>query len=66
MFHHTENKLLVLVHGDDYVVAGEPTSQQWLKLELEQAYQIKTQIIGPGGAKEGTVLNRVVAWTPRG
>ena len=66
VFHHPQKNLMVLVHGDDYVVAGEPADQKWLKEELEKAYQIKTQILGPGGAKEGKVLNRVVAWTPKG
>ena len=57
---------MVLVHGDDYVASGEPNDQKWLKDELEKAYQIKTQVLGPGGAKEGKVLNRVVAWSKAG
>ena len=57
---------MILVHGDDYVAAGEPADQKWLKEELEKAYQIQTQVLGPGGAKEGNVLNRVIGWNKGG
>ena len=66
VYRHPKRQLMVLVHGDDYVASGEPNDQKWLKDELEKAYQTKTQVLGPGGGKEGTVLNRVVAWSKAG
>ena len=66
VYHHKLRKILVLVHGDDYVAAALPDDQAWLKRELERAYEIKTQLLGPGGAGEGKVLNRIVSWSKSG
>ena len=53
--------------------SAEPDNLEWLKSELEQEYEIKSQQIGWGKAadgsdklKEGQVLNRVVRDTESG
>ena len=60
---HPENVLVTLVHGDDYTMAGNVKELRWFKKMLEDAYEIKTQIIFPDGDKIGKVLNRVIIYT---
>ena len=52
------------VHGDDYVSTGTSENLNWLKAQLENKYQVKTQVLGPeeGQAKEVKILNRIVSW----
>ena len=66
VFHHPGRGLVTLVHGDDYTTAGEPKELQWFKKELEGAYEIKTQLIGPEGTETGKVLNRVITYVGDG
>ena len=68
VFHHPERQIMTLVHGDDYVSAGEQGDLDWLELELQKAYEIQTQKIGPGKDqdREGKVLNRIVRFTSDG
>ena len=47
MFHHPGKGLVTLVHGDDYTTAGHAKELQWFTEMLEEAYEIKTQLIGP-------------------
>ena len=54
------------MHGDDYTTAGEPTDLKWLKAELEKAYEIKTQVVGPEGEVTGKILNRIITWSGKG
>ena len=60
VFAHPERDMLTLVHGDDYVTSGSAQDLDWLKLELEKAYEIKTSRVGPGAESEGKVLNRIL------
>ena len=55
-----------MVHGDDYTTAGSITILLWFKKRLEETYEIKTQLIGPGGEKTGKVLNRIITFTGDG
>ena len=47
---------------DDYVSVGQPQQLKWLDEQLQKKYQIKTQILGPGGEhlKELKIYNRIV------
>ena len=63
MYHHPEKGFVTLAHGDDYTTAGNIDELCWFKKKLEEAYEIKTQIIGPDGDKIGKVLNRVITYT---
>ena len=49
-----------LVHGDDFVVSGEPVDLVWMRNELESKLEINTTRLGddPGMAKEVKILNR--------
>jgi hypothetical protein len=62
VYHHLERGLVTLVHGDDYTTAGNIKDLRWFKQRLEEAYEIKTQIIGPDGDKIGQVLDRVITY----
>ena len=63
VFHHPGKGLVTLVHGDDYSTAGHAKELHWFKEMLEEAYEIKTQLIGPDGEASGKVLNRVITFT---
>ncbi len=63
VYHHLEKGLVTLVHGDDYTTAGNIEDLRWFKKRLEEAYEIKTQMIGPDGDKIGKVLYRVITYT---
>ena len=58
----------MLVHGDDYLSSGQSKDLDWLKGELEKAYEIQTQRVGGGSDRdqEGKILNRIVRWTEKG
>ena len=62
VFWHPEQNLMTLVHGDDYVTAGDDEDLSWLEEHFSAAYEIQTQKlgIGPGYELEGKVLNRIV------
>jgi hypothetical protein len=68
MFWHPEKMINTLVHGDDYVSAGDEAAMTWLEEELPQAYEIQTQKLGMGKdhQQEGKVLNRIIRCTEAG
>ena len=43
-----QRSLKCLVHGDDFVVSGEPTDLVWMRNELESELEIDTAILGDG------------------
>ena len=64
VFYHEQRAIRTYVHGDDYVSTGTTENLQWLKTQLENKYQVKTQVLGPGEGQmmEVTILNRIVSW----
>ena len=60
LFCHPQRSLTCLVHGDDFVVSGEPVDLVWMRNELESKLEINTTILGdePGMSKEVKILNR--------
>jgi len=69
VFFHPQWRLACAVHGDDFTVRGPKHYLDLFVKELEQLYEFKIGgRLGPGLSddKEGTILNRVVRWTPRG
>ena len=73
VFHHPTRDIWTLVHGDDYCSAGAGPDLDWLEAVLAKKYEIKSQRIGRGKAKDGKekpavgqVLNGVVRRTDRG
>lgn len=62
IFVHKSRDMLTLVHGDDYVTSGEKEHLDWMQAELEKAYEIKSERIGPSANHEGKVLNRIIGF----
>ena len=64
LFCHHQRSLKCLVHGDDFVVPGEPVDLVWMRNELESKLEINTTIFGgePGMSKEVKILNRKLCW----
>ena len=60
LFCHPQRSSICLVHGDDFVVSGEPVDLVWMPNELESKLEINTPILGdePGMSKEVKILNR--------
>ena len=67
-FHHPSQKLYCMVHGDDFVSTGPPTSLKLLEGILNKEFKIKTNIMGPGkdDNKEIKILNRIIRYTKNG
>ena len=64
VFCHPQRSLKCLVHGDDFVVSGEPVDLVWMRNELESELEINITILGdgPGMSKEVKILNRKLWW----
>ena len=68
-FYHRERLISVTVHGDDFTSTGRERELGWMELELQENFEIKTEILGPDAARhkqEIRILNRVIAWTSDG
>ena len=69
-FHHPSKGISMTVHGDDFTSTGTEASLRWLDGQLQAAYEIKSQYLGPDAAKghvqEVRVLNRVISWLDDG
>ena len=68
VFWHPKRLIKTLVHGDDYVSAGDTDSLRWLEDELSKAYELQSQKLGRESDQqlEGKVLNRIVRCTDFG
>ena len=64
LFCHPQRSLKCLVHGDDFVVSGEPVDLVWMRSELESQLEINTTILAdePGMSKEVKILKRKLCW----
>ena len=60
-----ERSINILVHSDDYVLAGDETSMNWMEQEFSKAYEIQIQKLGIGKVcqQEGKLLNRIIRCT---
>ena len=59
----------MIVHGDDFTVVGPNKSLRWLKVKMEEIYELNAEFIGPkveGTQTEVRVLNRIIRWTDEG
>ena len=68
VFWHPDKEIRTLVHGDDYVSAGDESAMTWLETELAKAYEIQTPKVGmrKDYQQEGQVLNRFIRCTVGG
>ena len=60
---------MIVIHGDDFVVAGRDTDLEWVVTELSgKILMKKVGVLGgdPGDVQEMRVLNRVLRWEPWG
>ena len=64
LFCHPQRNLKFLVHGDDFVVSGEPVDLVWMRNEFESKLEINTTKLGdePGMSREVKILNRKLCW----
>ena len=67
LFCHHQRSLKCFVHGDDFLVSGEPQDLVWMRNESESKLEIDTAILGdgPGMSKEVKILNRKLRWHDR-
>ena len=67
-FYHPSKGLKCMVHGDDFVTAGDRKEAHWFKTELEKRFEIKTKIVGGAQeeSREEAVLNLIVRKTEEG
>ena len=65
VFYHPERDLSCVVHGDDFISTGLASSLKWFEKSFNNAFQIKTHLIGPEETdnKEFKVLNRIIRYT---
>ena len=64
IFHHRERGIRSYVHGDDCVSIGKLGQMAWMKIQLENKYTVKTQILCPGVVTSPTVLGEVMSMPP--
>ena len=68
-FRHKTRDLPCVVHGDDFVFAGNDSDLAWTAKSMEAKFLVK--MIGRLGGDKGDdrelrILNRVIRWTPEG
>ena len=70
LYHHPQEDVQVLVHGDDFVAVGYRTEIEKFKLQLSKRFTVKTKIVGSGAGdgevQEARVLNRIVRCSSTG
>ena len=50
----------MVVHGDDFIIAGAGDDLDWLSQKLGEKLELVKARLGPGYDNEATVLNRCV------
>ena len=58
LFHHKENRVSGLIHGDDFVLTGPTKKLMRFERKMTSVYPIKAKIIGYGSPKSIKTLNR--------
>ena len=70
VFYNKDHNIRTLVHGDDYASVGSFHGLNWMRIELESKFDMKTTMVGhskaPGVSKEGKILNRIIRATDKG
>ena len=69
VFRHAQRGICLSVHGDDFTAEGPKPALDWYEEAVAQRYEITVGPRlgpGPGDAKEGRSLNRVIRWTDEG
>ena len=68
VFEHAERDILLCVHVDDLLCAGERKNLEWLTRELRNKYEIETLLLGADDdmEKQATYLGRTLEWQAEG
>ena len=68
IFYHTTRRIMIFVHGDDFVSTSSGAELKWLEGALERKFEIKSKTIGHdvGDRTEVKILNRVISITQHG
>ena len=66
LFHHKENRVSGLTHGDDFVLTGPTKELMEFERKMTSAHPIKAKIISYGLPKSIMTLNRRLYWGKRG
>ena len=66
LFHHKENRVSGLTHGDDFVFSGPTKKLMEFERKMTSVYPIKAKIISYGSPKSIKTLNRRLHWGKRG
>ena len=68
-FWHPERGVSIVVHGDDFVIAGFENDLKYVENVLRKKYPVKMRAMlgpDPNDHKEADILNRKVYWTESG
>ena len=70
MYYHPRKHIRCLVHGDDFVSVGDAGDLKWMKITLNEWFEIKTVTVRKeerdGEVREARILNRVIRVTDGG
>ena len=66
LFHHVENRVSGLTHGDDFVLTGPTKRLMEFENKMTSVYPIKPKIISFGSPKSIKTLNRRLHWGRKG
>ena len=66
LFHHKENRVSGLTHGDDFVLTGPTKMLKEFKNGMTSVYPIKAKIISLGSPECIKTLNRMLHWGMEG
>ena len=68
LFRHPESKVMIMVHGDDFVAIGTDKQLAKTKETLKNKYKIKVEELGRSeeSKKEVKILNKIVRYTGDG
>ena len=66
LFHHKEDQVSGLTHGDDFVLTGPTEKLREVKRKMKEAYPIKAKTISYGSSESIKTLNRRLHWGERG
>ena len=64
LYYHQDRDVFVVVHVDDFLCSGETGDLAWFRGELENSFEMKSQVVGPGSP--ATYLGRRISWDEDG
>ena len=66
LFHHREDRVSGLTHGDDFVITGPTEKLMEVERKMTSVYPIKAKVISYGSSKSIKTLNRRLHWGEKG